>query len=94
MNKESDTHYKQAQSLDVHEADDGLIIFHADTDRVHHLNSSAGVLFALCDQPCSRASLIESFQALFGLEESDCAAVAATLDQLLAEGVLVQDDGK
>jgi len=94
MKKGSDNHYQQVQGLDVHEADDGLIIFHADTDRVHHLNFSAGVLFALCDQPRSRASLVESFQVLFGLEDSDTAAVQATLDQLLAEGVLIRTNGK
>ena len=93
MNKGSDNYYKQVQGLDVHEADDGLIIFHADTDRVHHLNFPAGVLFALCDQPRSKASLVESFQALFDLAEPDTAVVQTTLDQLLTEGVLIQADG-
>ena len=35
--------------LDVNPADDGLVVYVAATDTVHHLNKTAGVIFGLCD---------------------------------------------
>ena len=39
--------YSRAADLEVHETEDGLIVFNPATDRVHHLNHSAGALFEL-----------------------------------------------
>ncbi len=85
--------YEQVEGLDVHEADDGLILFNPETDCVHHLNSSAGVLFVLCDQPRSRESLINSFNALYGLDNSSDDSIQTTLDQLTQQRVLVKSTG-
>ena len=90
MNSTSETLYQQAEGLDVHEAEDGLIIFNPGTDRVHHLNSTAGVVFSLCDQPRSGLVLIESFAELFDLEQSSAETVQTVLAQLSEEGVLVE----
>ena len=90
MNRSSKTLYQQVEGLDVHEAEDGLIIFNPGTDRVHHLNSTAGVVFSLCDQPRSGLALIESFTELFDLEQHSAQAVQTVLAQLSEEGVLVE----
>ena len=34
--------YTHAAALEVHETDDGLVVFNPATDRVHHLNYTAG----------------------------------------------------
>ncbi len=92
MNTNTETLYQQADDLDVNEAEDGLIIFNPETDRVHHLNPTAGVLFSLCDNPIFQSALIESFNALFGLDEDGEPSVMPVLQQLLEEGVLLVDD--
>jgi hypothetical protein len=93
MNAEADTLYKQVDGLDVHEADDGLIVFNQKSDRVHHLNASAGVLFELCSEPVSRRQLVEMFCTLFDLDSlSGERALESTLDQLIKESVLVEVD--
>jgi hypothetical protein len=43
--------YTHAAALEVHETDDGLVVFNPATDRVHHLNYTAGVLFEFCRDP-------------------------------------------
>ena len=82
--------YLQVEGLDVHEAEDGLIIFNPGTDRVHHLNSTAGVVFSLCDQPSTGMALIESFTELFDMEQHSAETVLTVLTQLSEEGVLVK----
>jgi Coenzyme PQQ synthesis protein D (PqqD) len=37
------------QGLELVESPDGLIVYDATTDRVHHLNQTAAVILALCD---------------------------------------------
>jgi len=39
----------RAHSLEVNEAEDGLVVFDPTQDMVHHLNPSAAVIFDLCD---------------------------------------------
>jgi hypothetical protein len=86
------TQLRQVENLQVHEADDGLIVFDPANDRVHHLNSSAGVLFSLCDYPRSRDELTALFKNAYGLDDSADANLAAALDKLLEQGVLVAVD--
>jgi Coenzyme PQQ synthesis protein D (PqqD) len=40
---------RRLQSLEVNEADDGLVIYDPVRDMVHHLNPSAAIIFDLCD---------------------------------------------
>jgi Coenzyme PQQ synthesis protein D (PqqD) len=45
----TDTHPIRTESLEVNEAEDGLVVFDPRRDMVHHLNPSASVIFDLCD---------------------------------------------
>ena len=45
----TDLNPRQADSLEVNEADDGLVVYDPLHDMVHHLNPSAAVIFDLCD---------------------------------------------
>ena len=43
-------HYpRRLESLEVNEAEDGLVIYDPAADMVHHLNPSAAGIFDLCD---------------------------------------------
>lgn len=45
----TDTNPRQADDLEVNEAEDGLVVYDANLDMVHYLNSSAAIIFDLCD---------------------------------------------
>jgi len=40
---------RQASSLEVNEAEDGLVVYDPAHEMVHHLNESAALIFDLCD---------------------------------------------
>jgi Coenzyme PQQ synthesis protein D (PqqD) len=45
----TDHNPRRLQSLEVNEAEDGLVIYDPARDMVHHLNPSAAIIFDLCD---------------------------------------------
>ena len=47
--------YSQVEGMQVHETDDGLVVFNPDTDQVHHLNFTAGAIYTLCESAPSGA---------------------------------------
>ena len=84
------TLYTRASGIEVHETDDGLIVFNAATDKVHHLNPTAGVLFELCIGSKTSAQLAQEMVDLFSLDEVPTEAIQAGLDQLVSEDVLIE----
>jgi Coenzyme PQQ synthesis protein D (PqqD) len=62
-------HPKLASGLEIHEADEGLIVFQEHTDRVHHLNKTAAVILELCDGTRSDKEIAEAVGEIFGLDE-------------------------
>jgi hypothetical protein len=82
--------YAHAAALEVHQTDDGLVVFNPATDRVHHLNYTAGVLFELCHKPRDAAELAGMMAELYVLEEPPAEVVETGLQQLVAEGLLVR----
>lgn len=89
MTNSVNNQYSQSDGLEVHEADDGLIVFNTATDRVHHLNSTAGVLFALCENPREQGQLLADFNKLFNRGDDDNSPILEVLQQLVDEGVLI-----
>jgi hypothetical protein len=76
------------EGLDVHEVDDGLVVYHADTDRVHYLNPTAAVVLTLADGTRTEQELAELVQAAWELDSAPLADVQECVGQLRAEGVL------
>jgi len=81
---------KHTEGLEVHEAQDGLVVFNPETDRVHHLNGTAAVVFELCDGSRETADLPALVAELFSLDDPPADAVSEGLGQLIEQGVLVQ----
>ena len=73
---------KTAQGLDVNETDDGLIIYQESTDRVHHLNPTAAVVFELCDGTRSSDDIARLVAETFGLGDAPEAVTRACLEDL------------
>lgn len=82
--------YVRAENLDVHETEDGLIVFDPSTDQVHHLNYSAGVLFELCAEAREAGELAQMAAAVYELDAPPSEEIEAGLRQLVAEGVLIE----
>lgn len=74
--------------LDVNEVSDGLIVYDPGADRVHYLNSTAAVIFTLCDGTRTAAAITETVAAMFGPEAPAAVEVEACLAQLEEQGVL------
>ncbi|MGD9996435.1 MAG: PqqD family peptide modification chaperone [Ilumatobacteraceae bacterium] len=76
------------ERLEVSEAKDGLIVYDTTSDRVHHLNATAAVVFALCDGDHDVASIAAVVAAAFELDSSPVAEVERCLRELSAQGLL------
>lgn len=85
----SDDQPRPLDGLDVHEVEDGLVIYDAVGDRVHYLNPSASLVFSLCDGQRTAADIDRLLRDAWSLEPAVTDRVADCLDQLRAEGVLV-----
>jgi hypothetical protein len=73
--------------LEVHEVEDGLVVFDADTDRVHYLNPTASFVFSLADGQRTREAIAELVREAWGLDVAPVEEVGACIDQLRREGV-------
>jgi hypothetical protein len=85
----SDTHPRVVDGLEVHEVDDGLVVYDGERDRVHYLNATASVVFTFCDGDHSPAEIAELVRGAWSLDDAPVAAVDECVTQLRAEGVLV-----
>ena len=81
-------HPAPADGLDVHEVEDGFVVFDASTDRVHYLNPTATVVFSLCDGTRSPEEVAALVQSAWELESPPVDDVVACIAQLRSEGVL------
>jgi hypothetical protein len=75
--------------LDVQAAEDGLVVYVAATDTVHHLNKTAGVIFGLCDGTRDSAAIAAEVAVLFSLAAPPLDETAACLSELRASGLVV-----
>jgi hypothetical protein len=74
--------------LDINEEKEGLIVFDPTTDRVHYLNSTAAIVFALCDGRHELSEIARFVAAAFELPDVPTAEVDACLQTLEDEGLL------
>ncbi len=78
-----------ANGLDVHEVEDGFVVFDASTDRVHYLNPTATVVFSLCDGTRSTEEVAELVQSAWDLDAAARSTSSSRASpQLRDEGVL------
>jgi Coenzyme PQQ synthesis protein D (PqqD) len=77
-----------APELDVHEVEDGFVIYDLTSERVHYLNETASFVFALCTGKNDAARIAELVQGAWELAELPVDSVAACLEQLRDEGLI------
>jgi hypothetical protein len=77
-----------AVGLEVHEVDDGLVVYQAATDRVHYLNPTASVVFQLCDGRRTEVEIAALVGEAWQLPEPPQVEVVGCLSDLRTEGVV------
>lgn len=77
-----------ADGLDVHEVDDGFVVYDPANDRVHYLNPTATVVLAACDGTRSVTDLAAVVRDAWQLDAPPTEEVATCVAQLRHEGVL------
>ena len=73
------------EDLEVHEAEEGFVVYHEPTDRVHHLNNTATVILHLCDGEHDVAEVAQLVAEAYGLDTVPLADTDATIRTLAAE---------
>jgi hypothetical protein len=84
----SDEKPQPVDGLDVHEVEDGLVVYDAAADRVHYLNASATLVFSLCDGARSATEIDTIVREAWRLDPPASDGVIECIEQLRAEGVL------
>jgi hypothetical protein len=79
---------RKVESLEVNEADDGLVVYDAAHDQVHHLNPSAALIFDLCDGIREVDEIAATVAEVFRLDELPLAETRTGLDDLEARGLI------
>jgi hypothetical protein len=78
----------RAEGLDVHDVEDGLVVYDTKTSRVHYLNATATLVFELCDGTHPAESLAKLVAAAWSLPDPPTEQVQACIAELRAEGVI------
>jgi len=73
-----------AAGLDLNPGEDGLVVYDAATDTVHHLNHTAAVIFGLCDGTNDAAAIAAEVAVLFKLDEPPIDETVVCLSELAA----------
>jgi hypothetical protein len=67
---------------------DGVVIYQAAKEKIHHLNPTAAIVYRLCGEKFPVEQIIEKLQTTFALPEPPSDEVRQCIEQLLAEGLI------
>ena len=73
---------RRRQSLEVNEAEDGLVIYDPASDMVHHLNPSAALIFDLCNGSRDPESIARVVGEVFDIQPPPLEETLAGLREL------------
>jgi hypothetical protein len=79
---------KTVEGLDVSETDDGLVVYQESTDRVHHLNPTAAVVFELCDGTRTAHDIARVVAETFSLDHVPELEINTCLEDLAREQLI------
>ena len=78
------------KEIEINQVEDGYVIYQAEKDRVHYLNSSAVLMLEGCTGNNSVSEIAQIVQEAFGLSESPEKDVKDCLDTLLKERLITE----
>jgi hypothetical protein len=79
---------RTAEGLEFNEVEDGLIVYQEATERVHHLNRTAAIVFQLCDGNHDAAAIAKIVGRLYGLEAAPADVVESAIARFVQEGLV------
>jgi len=82
---------RRRESLEVNEAEDGLVIYDPASDMVHHLNPSAALIFDLCDGSRDPESIACAVGEVFDIQPSPLDETLAGLRELADQRLITWD---
>jgi hypothetical protein len=81
-------HPVRAEGIEVQEVADGLMVYQAEPECVHHLNNTASIVFELCDGKNTVTEIGAQLAAVFGLTGVPADAAERCIDDLRSKGVV------
>ena len=81
----------QVLTLEVDEVDDGLVIYQRRPERVHYVNNTAALLYAMSTGAMSAIEMALALEQAFDLTTTPLAETTDCIDRLLELGVLRSD---
>lgn len=73
---------RQAPSLELNDAEDGLVVYDAGRQAVHHLNLTATMIFGLCDGTNDALAIAGELAAAYHLDAPPADDTRAALTEL------------
>jgi len=78
----------QTEGLEITEVEDGLVVYDPVQRRVHHLNTTAFLVFELSTGQNTLATITDVVQRVFGLDERPDAEVETVVAKMRAERLI------
>lgn len=78
----------QTEGLEITEVEDGLVVYDPVERRVHHLNTTAFLVFELSTGENTLATITDVVQRVFGLEERPDPEVEAVVAKMRSERLI------
>jgi Trypsin-co-occurring domain 2/Coenzyme PQQ synthesis protein D (PqqD) len=78
----------RAEGLEILEVADGLMVYQADPECVHHLNNTAAIVFELCDGTNTVPEIGEQLAAVFGLDGRSAGVVEECITELWSKSII------
>jgi Coenzyme PQQ synthesis protein D (PqqD) len=82
---------RKRESLEVNEAEDGLVVYDPASDMVHHLNPSAALIFDLCDGSRDPESIARVVGEVFDIQPPPLQETLAGLRELAGQRLINWD---
>lgn len=79
----------RAEGLEIHEVDDGFVVYQSQPECVHHLNNTAAIVFELCDGGNTVPEISGQLAGAFGLAEAADLVAEKCIADLWSKGVIV-----
>ena len=84
----SDARPRRVGGLEVHEVDDGLVVYQSSSERVTYLNATASVVFELCTGEHTEGEIEALVGEAWNLDALPHDEVQQCLAQLRTEGIV------
>lgn len=85
----TDMNPRRADSLEINEAEDGLVVYDPEHDMVHHLNPSASLIFDLCDGSRDAEEIARVLGEAWNLEAPPTDEARAGLEELAERNLIL-----